>query len=98
VTAVMNPVSSILLDIIQFYIYLVIASAIMSWLVSFNVINTRNHLVDVIGNFLYRITEPPLRPIRRIVPTFGGLDISPIILIFILIFIQRSIVYLTFAF
>jgi len=94
----MNPVSSILLDIIQFYIYLVIASAIMSWLVSFNVINTRNHLVDVIGTFLYRITEPPLRPIRRIVPTFGGLDISPIILIFILIFIQRSIVYLTFAF
>jgi YggT family protein len=88
----MRPIVFILIQIITLYMYLLIASAILSWLIAFNVVNTRNQLVAGIGEFLYRITEPALRPIRRWVPIFGGLDISPIILFFFLWMIQM---YLT---
>ncbi len=73
---------------IQLYVWLVIISAIMSWLVAFNVINTSNRAVYVIGDFLYRITEPALRPIRRVLPNLGGMDVSPIILILGLFFLK----------
>jgi YggT family protein len=86
-----------LLEIIQLvldlYVYLLIASAILSWLIAFNVVNTRNQLVAAIAEFLYRITEPLLAPIRSFMPNLGGLDISPIILIIIIIFIQKLIAY-----
>ncbi|WP_340150896.1 YggT family protein [uncultured Sneathiella sp.] len=75
--------------IITIFIWLLIANAILSWLVAFNVINTNNQFVSTVGNFLYRITEPPLRPIRRVVPTMGGLDVSPVILILLLIFLRN---------
>ncbi|MAZ04675.1 MAG: hypothetical protein CMN56_16200 [Sneathiella sp.] len=75
--------------IINIFIWLLIANAILSWLVAFNVINTNNQFVSTVGNFLYRITEPPLRPIRRVVPTMGGLDVSPVILILLLIFLRN---------
>jgi YggT family protein len=75
--------------IITIFIWLLIANAILSWLVAFNVVNTQNQFVSAIGNFLYRITEPPLRPIRKIIPTFGGLDVSPIVLILLLIFLRN---------
>ena len=78
---------------LQLYIWLLIASAILSWLVAFNVVNTRNQVVATIGEFLYRITEPVLRPIRNMMPNFGGLDISPIIVILIIMFLQRVITY-----
>jgi YggT family protein len=89
-----------LLDVIrialELYMWLVIAAAILSWLIAFNVVNTRNQFVSMIGEFLYRITEPALRPIRQLLPNLGGIDISPIILfliiIFIIIFIDRVIV------
>jgi YggT family protein len=68
-----------------------IAAAILSWLVAFNVVNTRNHFVASIGEFLFRITEPALRPIRNILPNLGGIDISPVILILIIFFIQNVI-------
>ncbi len=74
---------------INIYIWMLIASAILSWLVAFNVVNTSNRVVYLIGDFLYRITEPALRPIRRILPDLGGVDISPIILILILYFVQN---------
>lgn len=74
---------------IDLYIWLLIASAIMSWLVAFGVVNTRNRAVYMIGDFLHRVTEPALRPIRRILPNLGGIDISPVILILILILIDR---------
>ena len=61
---------------LQLYIWIVIAMAIFSWLVAFNVVNTRNHVVAMIGDFLYRITEPALRPIRNFMPNLGGIDIS----------------------
>jgi YggT family protein len=80
----------ILIDmVLNLYMWLLIASAVMSWLVAFNVINTRNRVVYAIGDFLYRITEPALRPIRRILPNFGGLDLSPVVLILLLIFLRN---------
>jgi YggT family protein len=75
--------------VLGIYIWLLIGSAILSWLVVFNVVNTRNQAVIAIGNFLYRITEPALRPIRRVLPNFGGIDISPVVLILLLMFLQN---------
>jgi len=66
----------------------VIASAILSWLVAFNVVNTNNRVVLMIGDTLYRVTEPVLRPIRNILPNLGGIDISPVILILLLLFVR----------
>jgi YggT family protein len=80
---------SFLLDI---YIFILIASAIMSWLVAFNVVNTRSPAVAMIGEFLDRITEPVLRPIRERLPNFGGIDISPIIAILVIYFIQMVVI------
>jgi YggT family protein len=76
---------------LQLYVWLLIAAAVLSWLVAFNVVNTRNQFVAMIGDFLYRITEPVLRPIRNMLPAMGGIDISPIILILIIIFIRYCI-------
>ena len=76
---------------LQLYVWLLIAAAVLSWLVAFNVVNTRNQFVAMIGNFLYGITEPVLRPIRNMLPAMGGIDISPIILILIIIFIRYCI-------
>jgi YggT family protein len=76
---------------LQLYIYLIIAAAVLSWLVAFNVVNTRNQFVAMVADFLYRVTEPALRPIRNFMPNLGGIDISPIILILIIIFIRYVI-------
>ena len=89
----MRAVLDIILIVLDLYVWLLIASAILSWLIAFNVVNTRNQFVASIAEFLYRITEPVLAPIRRIMPNLGGLDISPIILILIIMFIQRVISY-----
>ena len=78
---------------LELYIWIVIAAAIFSWLVAFHVVNTRNQVVGMIGEFLYRITEPALRPIRSVLPNLGGIDISPIILFLIIILIERVIIY-----
>ena len=77
--------------IIGLYIWLLIGSAVLSWLVVFNVVNTRNRGIIAIGDFLYRVTEPALRPIRRLMPHMGGIDISPVILILLLIFVRNLI-------
>jgi YggT family protein len=76
---------------LQLYIWILIAAAVFSWLVAFNVVNTRNSAVGMIGDFLYRITEPALRPIRNVMPNLGGIDVSPVILILIIIFIRYCI-------
>jgi len=76
---------------LNLYTWLVIASAIISWLVAFNVINARNDLVRMVWDFLYRVTEPALRPIRKIMPNLGGIDLSPIILLLIIFFLQSVI-------
>jgi YggT family protein len=89
----MRAVLDIILLVLQIYIWLLIAAAVLSWLIAFNVVNTRNQFVSSIAEFLYRITEPLLAPIRNFMPNLGGLDISPIILILIIMFIQRVITY-----
>ena len=89
----MRAILDIVLIALDLYVWLLIASAILSWLIAFNVVNTRNQFVAGIAEFLYRITEPALKPIRQFLPSFGGLDISPIILILIIMLIQRIIGY-----
>ncbi len=81
-----------LLLALDIYWWLIIASAVFSWLFAFNVINSRNQVVGMIGDFLYRVTEPALRPIRRVLPDLGGIDISPIILLLILFFVRQLII------
>lgn len=76
---------------LEMYIWLLIAAAVLSWLVAFNVVNTRNPVVHMIGDFVYRITEPALRPIRNMLPNLGGIDVSPVILILIIIFFRYCI-------
>ena len=89
----MRAVLDIVLIVLDLYIWLLIAAAILSWLIAFNVVNTRNQFVAAVAEFLYRITEPLLAPIRRRLPSLGGLDISPIILILIILFIEKVIAY-----
>lgn len=74
--------------VLDIFVWLLIASAIMSWLFAFGVVNTRNQFVRIIGDFLYRITEPVLRPVRRMLPNIGGIDISPIVVILLIFFVQ----------
>ncbi|WP_378947035.1 YggT family protein [Mesorhizobium sp. ANAO-SY3R2] len=74
---------------LDLYWWIIIASAIFSWLYAFNVVNPRNQVVGAIGNMLYRLTEPALRPIRRFMPDLGGVDISPIILLLALFFVRQ---------
>jgi len=86
----------VLLYAITIYTWMVIASAVLSWLVAFNVVNTSNRVVYAIGDTLYRLTEPALRPIRRILPNLGAVDISPIVLLLILWFAQSVLSGLVF--
>ena len=79
--------------VITLYVWLLIASAVLSWLIAFNVVNTRNQFVATVGEFLYRITEPALRPIRNMMPNLGGIDVSPVILILIIFLIERIIIH-----
>ena len=74
---------------LDLYWWVIIASAIFSWLYAFNVVNSRNQFVGSIGNMLFRLTEPALRPIRRFIPDLGDIDISPIILLLILFFLRQ---------
>src|SRR5258708_13035852 len=87
----MRAVLDIVLIVLDLYVWLLIASAILSWLIAFNVVNTRNQLVSAVAEFLYRITQPLRAPIRAFMPNLGGLDISPTILIPIIMFLQQVI-------
>ena len=80
--------------VIQLYIYVLIASAVLSWLIAFNVVNTRNQFVSAVADALWRLTEPVLAPIRRILPNLGGLDLSPVVLILLLVFLRNLIIEL----
>lgn len=92
----MNALLYLFNTAVSIYVWLLIASVVLSWLIAFNVINTGNRFVYQIRDFLYRITEPVLRPIRNLLPNLGGVDISPIILIlalhFLQIFVNRDVV------
>ena len=84
-------VGKLIYDILGIYSGIIIASAIMSWLVAFGVINVRNQVIRVIVDLLYRVTEPVLRPIRRFLPNLGGIDISPVVALLLIIVIQHVI-------
>jgi YggT family protein len=88
----MRAVLDIILLVLQIYIWLLIAAAVLSWLVAFHVVNTRNQVVAMIGDFLYRLTEPLLRPIRSMMPNLGGIDVSPVILILLILLLENVIV------
>lgn len=90
----MNPFLWLVDTVITLYIWILIAAALLSWLVAFNVVNARNPIVANIGEFLYRVTEPALRPIRSVLPNLGGIDISPVILIIGLLFLKQLIFWL----
>ena len=83
--AFLNLVSTV----ISIYVWLLIAQAVLSWLVAFGIVNRYNRVVATIGDFLWRVTEPLLRPIRRVLPDLGGIDISPVILILLLWFVRN---------
>ena len=87
----------ILLDsIITIYIWIVIINAILSWLVAFNILNTQNRFVFSVLDTTYKLTDPALNQIRRFLPTFGSVDLSPVVLILFLMFI-RNLVFEIFA-
>ncbi|WP_407049354.1 YggT family protein [Methyloraptor flagellatus] len=88
----MRPIVEAILILLDLYVWIVIASAIFSWLYAFGVVNPRNQIVSTIGDVLYRATEPLYRPIRRFMPDLGGLDLSPIVLLLIIYIVQRSLV------
>ena len=87
--ALLNLISTL----ITIYIWLLIAQAVLSWLLAFGVVNRYNRVVASVNDFLWRITEPVLRPIRSVLPDLGGIDISPVILILVIILIERIIYY-----
>ena len=87
----MLPILDVIMLALSVYTWLVLASVIISWLVAFGVVNMRNDFVRTIYDFLYRVTEPALARIRRFMPDLGGIDLSPIILLLIIFFIQQVI-------
>jgi YggT family protein len=89
----MEALLLLIVRLLSLYKWILIIWVVLSWLISFNVVNTRNRFVYLLSDFLYRVTEPALRPIRRILPNFGGIDISPLILIFIIWFIQDFLIF-----
>ncbi len=88
----MIPLLNFISMVITLYMWVIIISAILSWLIAFNVINRHNQFVYMIADSLQRLTEPALRPIRRALPDFGGLDISPVVLILGLIFLRDVVI------
>jgi YggT family protein len=94
---VIGPLFWLLTTVIEIYIWILIAGAILSWLIAFNVVNTRNRFVYMVGDFLHRVTEPVLRPIRRMLPNLGGIDLSPLVLILLLLFLEQVLTRLYVA-
>ena len=87
----------VLLDsVITIYIWIVIINAVLSWLVAFNILNTQNRFVFSVLDATYKLTDPALNKIRRFLPTFGSIDLSPVVLILFLMFI-RNLVFEIFA-
>ena len=80
-------------QVIGLYIMVVVAQVILSWLVAFSVVNTQNRFIYMVGDFLFRATEPALKRIRRVMPSLGGLDISPVILILGLVFLRQLLIF-----
>jgi YggT family protein len=89
----MRAVLDIVMMVLNLYTWVIIAGAILSWLIAFGVVNIRNDLVRSIWNLFLALTEPLLRPIRNALPNTGGIDISPIVLLLAVMLIERVIIY-----
>jgi YggT family protein len=89
----MRAILDVILIALDIYIWILVAQAILSWLMVFNVVNSRNQVVRTIWQFTHAVTEPVLKPIRSVIRPFNGIDLSPLILILLVILIQRAIIY-----
>jgi YggT family protein len=87
----MNPAIWLTYNLLNIYWYIILATVVISWLRAFNIINSGNSTVRQIEHVLYVLTEPILGPIRRVLPNFGGLDFSPIVVLFVISFLQQSL-------
>ena len=94
----LNPIAALIITVLDIYKWIVIAAVIVSWLTAFNVINQYNNFVRGLLRALYALTEPVFRPIRKILPPMGGLDLSPIIVFFIIWFLQYSIQWASYRY
>lgn len=92
----MGPLLRVLVSVIGLYMWVVIIGVVLSWLVAFNVINTSNRFVYAVGDFIHRVTEPVQGRIRRFLPSLGSIDISPLVLILILYFLQDVLIQLAY--
>jgi YggT family protein len=95
---VIGPLFWLILSVIDLYMWVIIISVVLSWLTAFNVVNTSNRFVCLVMDFTYRLTEPALRRIRRILPNLGGIDISPVVLILLLLFLRQIVGRLSIRF
>ncbi len=87
----MIPLIQFIVMVIDLYIWIIIASAVLSWLIAFGVVNTQNRFVYLLADGLHRLTQPALRHLRQFVPNLGGIDITPVILILGLIFLKNVV-------
>ena len=94
----LNPIAALLIECLEIYKWIVIAAVIVSWLTAFNVINQHNNFVRTLLRILYALTEPVFRPIRKLIPPMGGLDLSPIIVFLIIWFLQYTISWASFRY
>ena len=93
---ILGPIFGLIDMVLDLFIWILIIAVVMSWLISFKVVNTTNRFVYLIADFTHRITEPALRPIRRFLPNLGGLDISPIVLLMVIWFLRDVLSRLAF--
>jgi len=90
----LEPIITLVIEILDIYKWIVIISVVVSWLITFGVLTTANHVVRGVIDVLYRLTEPVYRPFRRFLPHIGGVDISPLIVLLIIWLIERELVVL----
>lgn len=93
---IVGPLFRLLVTVIELYMWCVIIGVILSWLIAFNIVNMSNRFVYMVGEFLHRITEPALAPIRRVLPQLGNIDVSPLVLILILYFLQDVLIQIAY--
>ncbi len=87
-STILIPILQVIGVVLELYMWVVIATVVLSWLVAFNIINTHSQFVRTVGNILHQLTEPFLRRIRRVVPSAGGLDLSSLVLMLIILLLQ----------